>query len=522
MKPEIKFNQKPLDKEEIKQHMNFDTFINAPSLRQSWIGKTAKLTLGTLTATATVVGVSYYFLSAKPENGAVRPFVDPPVINLVTEPGKFKINTKKDTTITVASGTTIFIPAGSFTDSAGTEIAGNVDIAYREFHDQIDFIFSGIPMNYDTAGTTYQFESAGMFEILARKEGTRLRLRQGKKIRVNLVSYNKDNYFSIYYLDTVRRKWVYDQVNTRMCKVQFFGADERSWQAFGSAQNEIKLVEPKRTDPALNNFIIDYNKAEFPELAVYDGVKFEIETKDNALAAKLSQTTWEFAEIRRHDDKHYTVIFGKKEYQKELCARPVFDEKDFEKAMREYEKQRGARIEAAIVSDDSLNKAHLTYSAEVARSSDQNAKFSRAVRQGTVYRSIVIGNLGIWNADYYRQYLSKQEREMIAEQTKLGIPGAQFVKLENGETTHIRGLYLFKRNLNSIYALAGVDLERIPLALVQSADVLVAVTDNYKVRYMMDADLSSMAVSGGKMVFNLRAANDNNEDVKELKSRLRI
>lgn len=45
-----------------------------------------------------------------------------------------------------------------------------VKITYREFADPIDFFVSGIPMEYDSAGRKYNFESSGMCEINAYKD----------------------------------------------------------------------------------------------------------------------------------------------------------------------------------------------------------------------------------------------------------------------------------------------------------------------------------------------------------------
>ena len=522
MKPEIKFEQQPLTPEEIRKHMNFDKFIGGYSAAASWLGKGAGFYTVAAASAIAIAGLAYYLLGAKEAAGATQAFINPPVADVVVKPGACEIDANRDTTLLMNSGTTVFIPAGSFVDASGAPVSGKILIHYREFHDQVDLIFSGIPMNYDTAGTTFQFESAGMFEITASQYDKALALKQGKEITVNMVSYNAGNYFNVYFLDTVQRKWVYDAANTRSCKEQVAEAYDRSLPPLGPAATEVHLVKPQKADPAQNNFVIDYKKEEFPELAVYDSVRFEISPEEKNFKPGLAQVTWEFVEIRRHDEKHYKVIFGKKGLREELLARPVFDEKSFAAAMDAYERQRKARLYAARNASDSLSQAYNAYAAEVIRNNDQNAKFDRAVKQGSVYRSIVINNLGIWNSDYYRQYISAEERVQIVSEIKAGIPDARFVRAENGQRIGLKGLYLFKRSLNSIYGLSGQDLRRIPLTLVHSADVLVAVAADYSVLYMQDAELKSLTASDGSTVFSLKPFDKSNKDLADLKARLRI
>lgn len=522
MKPEIKFEQQPLTPEEIRKHMNFDKFIGGYSAATTWLGKGAGFYAAAAASAIAIAGLVYYMLIDKEDASATQAFINPPVADIVVKPDVYEIDANRDTTLRMSSGTTVFIPAGSFADASGAPVSGKLLIHYREFHDQVDFIFSGIPMNYDTAGTTFQFESAGMFEISASQHDKALALKQGKEITVNMISYNAENYFNVYFLDTVQRQWVYDAANTRSCKEQLAEVTERSMPALEPAATEVHLAKPQKADPAQSNFVIDYKKDEFPELAVYDSVRFEISPDEKNFDPKLAQVTWEFVEIRRHDEKHYKVIFGKKGMREELLARPVFDEKSFAAAMDAYERQRRARIYAARKANDSLSKAYNAYAAEAIRNNDQNAKFDRAVKQGVTYRAIVVNSLGIWNCDHYRQYISAEEREQIVSETKTGIPDARFVRAGNGERVWLKGLFLFKRSLNAIYGLSGKDLGRIPLTLVHSADVLVAVAADYSVLYMQDAELKSLSASDGSIVFSLKPFDKANKDLQDLKARLRI
>ena len=83
----------------------------------------------------------------------------------------FKIKTENGGIYEQASGTKLMIPPSAFVDKNGKEVNGEIEIVYREYRDPVDFIFSNIPMSIMTNGELYPFNSAGMFKILAYKNG---------------------------------------------------------------------------------------------------------------------------------------------------------------------------------------------------------------------------------------------------------------------------------------------------------------------------------------------------------------
>lgn len=108
------------------------------------------------------------------------------------------------------TGTEINIPANIFIDSLGKPYTGQVNLKYREFHDVVDILLSGIPMTYDSAGESGIFKSAGMFEWQAFDfKGQPLALDSGKSITVRLASMVEGTEYPLYYLDTTKRNWEY-------------------------------------------------------------------------------------------------------------------------------------------------------------------------------------------------------------------------------------------------------------------------------------------------------------------------
>jgi hypothetical protein len=138
-----------------------------------------------------------------------NPLVQPPISGLDIQKSIYSTNATSGGLVEYPSGTKIIIPARAFVDANGNEIKGNVTIDYREFRDPVDILVSGIPMVYDSAGQSGDFESAGMFEINASVAGKEVFLAPGKKVDVQFAVVDTASTFNFYRLDPVKG-WVYE------------------------------------------------------------------------------------------------------------------------------------------------------------------------------------------------------------------------------------------------------------------------------------------------------------------------
>ncbi len=271
----IKKNREPLSEKELQQNMNFDKFMSGYTPVKGVFPKGIKL-YSFLASAAAILGVAGYFALKSPGSNnsiAVQPFVNPPVPSLQAEQSAFNCNTFGDTTLVYPTGTIIHIPASAFVDNNGNEIKGEVQVKFREFHDQADILVSGIPMNYDSSGVRYQFESAGMFEVTAYQNNQPLTLKTGKEIAVNMISHTNigDNY-NIYYLDTAKKQWDYISANTTKNNTCFSAFEkntqyEKKIKAIEAKENVVRPVFPDKADPGAYNFVVNFKNDEFPELA---------------------------------------------------------------------------------------------------------------------------------------------------------------------------------------------------------------------------------------------------------------
>jgi hypothetical protein len=138
----------------------------------------------------------------------VDPIIKKPFKNLDVEFQKYSINAEKGAKVTAISGSYIEFPPNAFVDKNGELIKGMVEISFREFDNSLDLFISGIPMQYDTLGSIYTFESAAMCEINATQDKINLFVNPNATPVVHLITKNDDTQHNLYYLDSVQKKWI--------------------------------------------------------------------------------------------------------------------------------------------------------------------------------------------------------------------------------------------------------------------------------------------------------------------------
>lgn len=134
-------------------------------------------------------------------------FIQPPIKGVDVERDTRQVKTNVETALIYPSGTRVRIPKDAFVDANGNPVKGAVQVHYREFRDPIDQLVSGIPMTYDTAGVVEQFESAGMFEILASVDGEEVFLAPGKEVKVDFSATAAQTSFNLYAFDDSTGRW---------------------------------------------------------------------------------------------------------------------------------------------------------------------------------------------------------------------------------------------------------------------------------------------------------------------------
>lgn len=180
-----------------------------------------------------------------------KAFVKPPLRGIDVPFRQFAMDASSSQDLSYANGSSIHIPASAFVDANGKAITGEVTIEYRELHDVVDFFVSGIPMTYDSAGTEYHFESAGMLEIRGIQNGKDVFIAPGKQIDIEMASNYDGSHYNLYKLDTVNRAWAFlgkDEIRKRRPAIAAMGIEERP------SKNAVAAIEEDiESRPAMGN-----------------------------------------------------------------------------------------------------------------------------------------------------------------------------------------------------------------------------------------------------------------------------
>jgi len=272
--------------------------------------------------------------------------VTPPLAGVNVPFSKYKINSKRGGVFTYPSGTKVKFQAGSFVDANGNVVNGNVEVRYREMHDAVDFFLSGIPMQYDSAGQTWQLESAGMLEVEAFVDGKVVYLDKNKPMEVEFASAYEGTNYNLYKFDTVQGNWVNrgkDEVGMMpAAKVKPDSARRKppmvNPQDIAGITKPIEPTRPLKADPKNNRFVVDFNKEEFPEMANFTNVIFEVDESKEKFDRGNYNITWESVMLSRGEETgKYNLSLKKGLKQVKLDVYPVLDGEDYKKAMADYQ-----------------------------------------------------------------------------------------------------------------------------------------------------------------------------------------
>jgi hypothetical protein len=521
-------NKEPLSPEEIKNQMNFDKFISGHAPVNPFLSAKTWLIAGA--GAVTVTAVTFALLNSssgedprKLSKETTRSFIAPPVPTMDIAANNYVISGNSDTTINYASGTKVFIPANSFVDKNNKPLTGPFTIHFREFRDQYDQLLSGIPMTYDSAGVTYQFESAGMFEIDGTKDGEKIFIAEGKELAVDMPGKDLNNKFNFYYLDTVAKNWSYDQDNTMNSRLLTAGIDSLLHEKLHTSVKDI--VIPKEADPSVDNLVIDFNKDEFPELAIFKDVKFEFVDR-NAKAKDGSDNTWEDVHVIRKENGRYAIEFIKGDVKKSFVTVPVLEKAELEKTFAEYDQIRIRRMSKLKAISDSISSLKSKYDAEHHANKNNNEAISNLVskgkfltalneyvdmasakllsRSGTLTRMAMVRRFGIYNFDAMASLTTLWTD--ITKRPEIKTIAAHYYVGKHRIESEIETAYMIKKDFNGLFKLAWKEIFDIPVAQGANADILIVVTKDKQFYYIKDEAFKNLDFNAKDIAFNLKGA----------------
>lgn len=287
------------------------------------------------------------------------PCVSPPSNRFVIPFETYKIDPSKKQSIQLKNAT-ISIPSFAFLDQSKNQVSDSVILKLKVFNDPIDFILSGIPMEYDSAGVIYTFESAGMFELVGSTvNNAPIFIKKNNPLSIQFDVPENTIDFNFYELDTITKNWNYVTSNTIKREKKPFEApkthsfDDTSWetayrnqnianQKWKAAEKEIvkhhktKPIRPTKLKDKTNTFTLDIDKNQFPELSSYSKLNFEpIESSRNI--SSIYTTEWNSIKLKEHKKGvSYQIILQNESSVESVIAQPVYEGKDWAEAQLLY------------------------------------------------------------------------------------------------------------------------------------------------------------------------------------------
>jgi len=433
--------------EEIAQNKDFSKVLSRystltkPVYLKTWFLSTAALVVAaTVLIIANVVldktgpgrhaEQSYVYEPSQPDLMADVPFINPPMEGIDVDYEYFQVNAGDKSRLEYgSSGTKIKIPKGAFMDEDGQDIEGAVELKYREFHDVVDIFTSGIPMDYDSAGVKYHFESAGMMEILAYKDGEPVFLKPDKEIEIEMASNFEGEHYNLYHLDEPRKKWDF-KGKDRVTPVEGFSKrpvpagpggnmvdSARSGEDVAESNGLLSTVEeavdpeqepevialkknvntaksnidklkktlpvkPRSTGKGRYNFDIEVDPKEFPEIAVYENTRFEIGKVNKNFSSKMYAVAWEDVLLEEKvPGVNYNLTLSKGDNSYTWVVYPVFEGDDLEAAMDVFKEKNKAYREKLKIRKQEEKVARELYEARKEAYKAQQAAYLERLKE---------------------------------------------------------------------------------------------------------------------------------------------
>ena len=484
MATKFNLNRPAVPDEEINSHKDFGELVKkfkAESIKKAHndigFSKSKKIAYSSVIAGITVIcTVSYFTLfkkntpkqqlndtiitSQKNDNNSKaksnKAFIVPPISKLNVPYTTYKVKAEQGAKIKHSTQSKISIPKNAFVNKQGQNIVGDVEIQYREFHNQADIIASGIPMTYDSAGIKSTLESAGMFDIKGFKNGEPIFINPKKSITVELASNNTEDKFNQYVLDTVAKNWTYirrDNVKIQDKRLKTEQSHDKKEIEDNlktiSLQKQLDAIPPKietekvvytkkvnqlpKTTQPLKpvkstegrpKFELDVNYKEFPELEAFKNAVFEVGAENKNYTSKLSEITWSSAEISEgpQKGKNYLLTLKLRERIEKLVVYPALTGTNYDKAISSYEKKFGeyknlvtkreadekklkeefeAKQQAYIAEQKKLNEALVRERLKLRQEQDKQyaEQFSTMSKQERIMRTFRVNNFACYNSD---------------------------------------------------------------------------------------------------------------------------
>ncbi|MCX6182906.1 MAG: hypothetical protein NT150_13365 [Bacteroidetes bacterium] len=347
MKNKIETKEREIADSDALKYKDFDGVLKKASILKAssrvnfkWVGGIAGVILASTAAVIYFSGSDGIFAARKEKIVTIA---------MIT-PDAEKITASNNSVIETKNGSLIVIDENSFVDQNGQVIKSGVELSFKEYHDPLEQIISGIPMTYDSAGTQYHFESAGMFEINA--VDANVKINPHAPLRVILNSKKNGTDYNLYEYNKEKKNWEFlarDKTPANFSKekmlkklhIEFSGkmsSTKDQVASLKSVQANIdkeKPILPKEENKENYRVSIDVDPVEMPELATFKNLKFEVLPNSN-FDPRKANLVWEYAAVKKEKEK-YIITFYKGGTTYAVEGVPVYSGKNYSDEKRKFD-----------------------------------------------------------------------------------------------------------------------------------------------------------------------------------------
>lgn len=550
----INTNRPPLTDADLSSGKDFGQLMKSYNAMKTPFFKTAKFWFGSgaalVTTVAAVVILSQTLKKDSVNEALIPPFINPPIVEADIKSAVYVLEAEKDSIIDYITGSQILVPANAFLDESGNVVKGKVELSYREFHNVADVFLAGIPMTYDSAGETYHFETAGMMEIAATQNGKPLHTNPSALIQVKMVSDKKEDRFNTYYLDTTKKRWEYvsesnfikneepltanaqepvtetkpKKNNKKLSGDEALKQQSAEYRQLCQAVEDVekeKPVAPKKAEKKKARFSIKVDEKEFPELAEYNNLKFEV-VNEKEYDPKQAQVLWEDVQMKRAEGSmNYEITFSKGKTSYSIIATPALEDKDYDAAKKvfdakykDYEiklaqrkaEQQRLKEELEARASAMEEKIKREIEAQQMRIKEYEAKMEQS---NLFFRMFRVQNFGTMNCD-------QPQRLPVGATVQ-----AKFTDKSTGKELDLQCIYLVEANRGIMYTYYPGKPTNLRFNPVQE-NLVWALTTDQQVCIIKKEDFRSAAKNSGRVEFPLEVLNQKFGSTEEVKNYLGI
>ncbi len=568
MKRKVNLNRTEISSQEIEKHKDFNSVLKnqatltKPFFKKNWFFSTVSIASVAIVSLLILVNnnsskknvsinENKTFLIKKDslellafyQKEEAKSCIHPPLDGVNIPYTIFKVNSESESIINVFSGSKLTVPENAFINKNGDRINGEIELHYREFHDAVDFFVSGIPMTYDSAGVKYQFESAGMMEILAYQNGEQVCIAKNKSINVELASSYSGKEYNLYKLDTLNHNWACLGKDKVLNNGKIIDKNESNLEVSVIQQSpQYKTLETKKIlinqeketqieklikpvfdlkKPLLSNkekytFPIEVDPKEYPELAVFKGVLFEVGDENKNFTKAMYNITWDDAIIKAGTKKgeNYLLTLKKASKKYDFIVYPVYDKKNYDPAMKQYNDKfyeynialEKRKADEKRIDDEYQAKLNTlkNQQLEMERKWKMEAEkqYSGLSTEQKVVRAFVINSFGVYNSDCPKNYPK-------------GVICSANLTAEKSAKLQCYEIYLVDRSRNGLFTFYKNPIAK--FSFNPKSTNLLWTVENGVLYWLNSAQFNSISSNGGMVNLKMKKVEQKFKTADEIK-----